>query len=45
MIRNFIDWVHGWIVTLDIRFNNPELYRALTQPVLPEDLAEAPRPE
>lgn len=32
MLRRLIQWVQGGIVTLDIKFNHPELYRALTRP-------------
>jgi hypothetical protein len=44
MIRRFTAWVQGWTATLDIRFNNPELYRELTQRFTPEDLVEVSDP-
>lgn len=31
-MRRFIEWVRGWTITLDIKFNHPELYRELTKP-------------
>lgn len=43
--RKFADWVRGWIATLDIMINNRELYRYLKGHLIPEDLADAPRPE
>jgi hypothetical protein len=39
-----IEWVRGWVITLDIKFNNPELYRALTQELDGTDFGEVGPP-
>lgn len=44
-MRRFIEWVRGWAITLDIRINDPELYKALTRPHVPSDFYEVRRPE
>jgi hypothetical protein len=44
MIRRFTEWLQGWTETLGIRFSNPELYRELTQPFIPEDFVEVSDP-
>lgn len=45
MLRNLRDWVHGWLVTLEIRFRTPELYRQLCSPMGDDDFIEVGPPE
>lgn len=48
MLNRLIEWVKRWTTTLDIKFNNPELYRALARSYDPQtewdDFIEAERP-
>ena len=32
IFKRLVQYVQGWCVTLDIKFNHPELYQELTQP-------------
>lgn len=40
----FIIWVQAWYGTLYIKFRQPELYRALTEPIDPGDFGEVGPP-
>lgn len=44
MVKAVISWARGWITTIDIRLNDPELYRELTRPADPADFTEAGPP-
>lgn len=45
MLRRLIDWVHGWLITLEIRFRTPELYRQLRSRPGDDDPIEVGPPE
>lgn len=44
VIRQFVAWMSGWIVTLDIMINDRELYRELTRPLDMSDFGEVNPP-
>lgn len=45
-MRRFIGWLRGWAATIDIWWNDHELYRALSQPLDGTDFGEVnPRGE
>lgn len=43
-MRSIWYWLVGWYVTLQIKYSDPDLYRALSQPLYIDDFEEVNEP-